>query len=169
MNGEQPNENEGNDGLIVCGGCAHPNLAFRAHCRRCGASLMGSGNLIPGVELVEWTKTDGPERRGPRRSTSVLGLTVLAACVLLPALAVSLRSLVSGWVSVLIIVGGWAVVFCWLVKESRARRAGPEDEGDGAEAGEGPVCPRCHAVTMACDDVCSVCGEIVAADFLEPE
>ena len=51
---------DGEPELIVCPQCAHPNLAFRNHCRKCGGRLVGTANLIPGVDLIEWSPTAPP-------------------------------------------------------------------------------------------------------------
>lgn len=155
-------EEAGGPALVTCGLCGHPNLAFRNHCRRCGATLTGATNLLPGVDLIEWTATDGPDRRDKEMGTGVV-LLFLVVCVAVPVaglVAAQMRSPVAGFALLLV-----AVMVAGSLLLRRGERPGHEDDAP-APAEPAPQCHACGAEIARCDDICPECGALVAPDFL---
>jgi len=147
--------------LVTCPVCAHVHLEFRNHCRRCGGRLHGSANLIPGVDLVEWTATDGERPGGSRRPrTGVLVmLLVLFALVAVGLFFPTLRLVPTLAVLVFLILLGAAVL-----RAQRTRQPSiAEEPQEGLEKG---VCPNCESDISEIDDLCPHCGAIVAFETL---
>lgn len=149
---------DGEPELIVCPQCAHPNLAFRTHCRKCGGRLVGTANLIPGAELIEWSPTDGPA--GQRHATAPLRVLVMLAGVIgfvLTGYAVQSGSSVG-------LVMGIAPLIAAALIYSRIRgiEAQQADEDD-APPENAPECPECGEPVYGYDDICAACGALTAA------
>ena len=168
-------ENEGieDTGIVSCPRCAHMNLEFRGHCRRCGATLSASSGVMPFLELVEWSPTDGPEQR-ERTRPRIRFLLVMALAVLAPLLLAGLviiaatsgvATAVIAFVPPLILIGVMGLAL------RQARQIPPEEEADenGSEHSGGAVwlCPECGESVRSYDDICPACGAIVAEDLPE--
>lgn len=160
--------------VVTCAQCGHPNLEVRSHCRRCGVRLLGSANLVPGVELLEWAPTDGANRRHarglpPRMLAFVIGVLLLPVVLLRFREVIHQHPFASALAAAFVVVG--LVLLAW------SRRRLPEPGGSDAEdetppathaTGNFPLgepCPECGARTFAIDDVCVECGAVVASDF----
>jgi hypothetical protein len=162
LHAEESEESTG-PALVTCAICGHPNLAFRNHCRRCGTTLVGATNLLPGIDRIEWTPTDGPERRDKQMSQRFM-LLFLVVCVAVPVgglVAAQMRSPAAG-VALLLV----AVMFAgtWLL---RSRPEGTSRDEDTGAREEPPRCHACGEETDACDDICAGCGALVAPDYRE--
>jgi hypothetical protein len=152
--------------LIVCPQCAHPNLAFRTHCRRCSGRLTGATNLIPGAELIEWSPTDGS--RSPSVAIAPLRVLMMMAALfglMFTAYAIQVRS-VPG-----IFIGVTPLIAAALI-EARIRAmqsAEPEAEVEATEPSL--QCPECGEGVEPFDDVCLACGAILveAPPGLKPD
>lgn len=147
--------------LVTCPVCAHPNLEFRNHCRRCGGRLHGSANLIPGVDFVEWTATDGERPFGSRRPRIGVPVTLLILFVLVAAgMFFPLRPLMPALAILIILVLLGVSVF----RARGTRQASiAEEPPEGIEKG---LCPNCESDISEIDDVCPKCGAIVAFENL---
>lgn len=139
--------------LIVCPQCAHPNLAFRTHCRKCGGRLIGTANLIPGAELVEWSPTDGPA--SARHATAPLRVLVMLAGVIgfiFTGYAVQSGSSVG-------LVMGLAPLIAAVVIYARIRSIeAQQTAADDQPPENAPACPECGEPVFDYDDICPACG-----------
>lgn len=161
--------------VVTCPHCGHPNLEIRSHCRRCGARLLGSANLVPGVELLEWAATDGASRRHPQGLPPRM-LLLVAAAVFVPLLIARFRFAIYAHPVPAAAVAGLAVGLAIIYGRSRrkcldvAASASDAPEAEAARGADegfapGPPCPDCGAPTSAIDDVCVECGAVVASDL----
>ncbi len=162
--------------VVTCPHCGHPNLEIRSHCRRCGARLLGSANLVPGVELLEWAATDGASRRHTR-GLPLRMLLLVAAAVFAPLLTARFRFVILAHPVPAAAVAGLAVGLAIIHARSGRKRLeeaaasaldAPEaEDARGADDGfpPGPPCPDCGAPTSAIDDICMECGAVVASDL----
>jgi len=160
--------------VVTCPHCGHPNLEIRSHCRRCGARLLGSANLVPGVELLEWAATDGASRRATQGLPPRM-LLLVAAAVFVPLLIERFRFAVYAHpfpaAAIAGLAVGLALIYGWSRRKRLDEAAAPEsdlpedapDADDGFPAG--PPCPECGAPTSAIDDICVECGAVVASDL----
>ncbi len=162
---DNPIETESDELVIVmCCRCGHPNLEFRNHCRRCGAPLRGSSNLIPGVELFEWTATDGPHRQYRPAASGWPLLMLIAACfAILSFLLAGMPNAAFLAVPCVLVVG----IIYWV-----HRRKNNLEDSDEMENAEEPVspdtgdcCAACGAAIESIDDICAACGAVVASDI----
>lgn len=175
---DEPDEYEGAPDVeidvVTCPHCGHPNLEIRSHCRRCGARLLGSANLVPGVELLEWAATDGASRRHTQGLPPRM-LLLVAAAVFVPLLIARFRFAILAHPVPAAAIAGLAVGLAIIYGRSRRRSLdeaaasasdGSED-ARGADDGfpPGPPCPDCGAPTSAIDDICVECGAVVASDL----
>jgi len=166
---EDPPPDEG-PALVTCPECVHPNLAFRNHCRRCGARLQNSANLIPGADFLEWTATDGPTRRATRLRSKAVSL-VIAACLALPLAAVASRA-VPWEVVTVILVAGFVALCYWMLTARDFSGLGDDSETAAPhtdEADSGGSCRACGARVSEVDDICPECGVVVASDVDEQQ
>ena len=145
------------DGLVTCVSCGHPNLAFRNHCRRCGDRLHSTSNLIPGVNLVEWTSTDGPRRQMVRQGMPHV-LSWLLGITSLPLLWIGI---ITGSPVFLLLSG--ILIGMAVLSLSRSRRAAEELKASAPEDAGFP-CPHCGGPLAEWDDICPLCGEVVTGD-----
>lgn len=152
---EEAHMDEGQE-LIVCGACAHPNLPFRNHCRRCGARLTGSANLVPGADLFEWTSTDGAARTHKSTSSRALGGFVIAL------LAVPFIAAVASWSAPLAmaLVAAAVLPLAWGIGRGIAGTAPPQRNAV-PQAPETFTCSACGGEVAAHDDICPHCGEVL--------
>jgi len=156
-----PPEDDWNDDsdadLIICPQCAHPNLAFRTHCRKCGGRLVGAANLIPGAELVEWSPTDGPA--SARRAVAPLRVLVMLAGVM--GFVLTSYGLQAG--STALLVMGIAPLILAGIIYSRIRTIEAHTSESDETVPEGDaVCPECGSPVLDYDDICPACGALTA-------
>ncbi len=147
--------------LITCSVCAHPNLEFRNHCRRCGGRLGGSANLIPGADFVEWTATDGERPFGSRRPrVGVLAALLVLLTLVATAMFFPTRPLVPALaILIILVLLGVAVLRAQRTRYDLTAEEPSEDLAKG-------ICPNCESDILEIDDVCSECGAIVAFEDL---
>jgi hypothetical protein len=157
---DQPENDWGEDGepeLIVCPQCAHPNLIFRTHCRKCGGRLIGTANLIPGAELIEWSPTDGPPTS--RHATAPLRVLVMLAGAIgfvLTGYAIQTESSVGLIMALAPVIA--AVLIYRQIRNIEAQRM----DDDDAPPEDSPACPECGEPVYDYDDICAACGSLTA-------
>lgn len=152
---DEPWTEDGEAELIVCPQCAHPNLIFRTHCRKCGGRLVGTANLIPGADLIEWSPTDGPPSHRP--AIAPLRVLVMLAGIIgvvFVGYAVQTRSPAGLLLGLVPLVA--AFVIYTRIRDLEAEQA---DEDDAPPA-DSPACPECGAPVYDYDDICSSCGAL---------
>ena len=162
-------ETEGEMDHIACPRCAHINLAFRSHCRRCGAGLQASSGVMPFLELVEWSPTDGPEQR-ERARPRLTFLLAIAVALLAPLILIGIVGLLSSsGLSMALVTFLPAAILIGVISLALSRRGPPSEQPEEEEAvSQERLCPSCGEIVLPCDDVCAACGAVVAADLTPP-